>query len=127
MGAPLDLVCERRVIERHQIARPPSGLTTQTRLERWPGSGTSGERSMRRVKFGRDILVRTAVREIQRHRNLRIAPAVGRNAAASRHSDRRPSAPITQARIDSVAAIERNAMTASSQEFYRPSPVAAAA
>ena len=86
-------------------AAASAGSTTQTRLERRPGSGTSVNGPVSVWNSVEVSSVRPAWREIEGQRGLRIGR--GRRLsmpAAARQSERRPSAPIAS-RADTVAAV----------------------
>ena len=99
MGAPLDLGGER-VGHRARQMRAASRRIDHADQARAPaGQGHQRERAGLGVEFGRGVVVRPRVTKIERQRGLRIGPAVGRDAGGRRHSERRPSAPITSAAV----------------------------
>ena len=64
------------------------------------------ERAVRGVEFGRDVVVRPRMAEIERERGLRIVVPLGLDAGGRAAERLRPSAPTTSARRDRLAVVE---------------------
>ena len=106
MRALLDLVVERRVVERRDPLRL-GGLDHADEARPFAGQRHQRERPALGVEFGRGVLVRPRVGEIERQRGLRIGAAVALDAGRGAAERTPPVGADDEAGGDAVAALER--------------------